>query len=159
VRIVVAAVGRLKSGPERELFDRFFDRAGRAGQQLGLTVDLREIPESTARQAATRKSAEAEALLALLPSGAIVAALDEHGTVTDSRAFAERIAKWRDSGVRDLAFVVGGADGLAEAAIDRADLTIAFGRMTWPHQLVRIMLAEQLYRAVTILAGHPYHRA
>jgi 23S rRNA (pseudouridine1915-N3)-methyltransferase len=159
VRIVVAAVGRLKAGPERELFGRFFDRAGRAGRPLGLTVDLRETAESTARQAATRKSAEAEALLALLPSGATIVALDERGTLTDSRAFAERIAKWRDSGVRDLAFVVGGADGLAEAAIDRADLTIAFGRMTWPHQLVRIMLAEQLYRAVTILAGHPYHRA
>jgi len=158
VRIVVAAVGRLKAGPERALFDRFLERADRAGRHLGLAVDCREIPESAARQADARKEAEATALLGALPVAGIVVALDEHGKAVDSRSFAKRIANWRDSGSSDLTFLIGGPDGLGAAALDRADLRLAFGTMTWPHQLVRVMLAEQLYRAVTILSGHPYHR-
>jgi 23S rRNA (pseudouridine1915-N3)-methyltransferase len=156
--MTIAAVGRLKAGPERALFDRYFERADRAGRQLGLACDLREIPESTARQAAARKNAEADAILATLPAGAVIVALDEHGKAVDSRVFADRLAGWRDSGSRDVVFLVGGADGLGRAAVDRADLKLGFGAMTWPHQLARIMLAEQLYRAVTILSGHPYHR-
>ncbi|MCB1489984.1 MAG: 23S rRNA (pseudouridine(1915)-N(3))-methyltransferase RlmH [Bauldia sp.] len=158
MKIVVAAIGRLKAGPERILLDRYLDRAARAGRQLGLTFDFRELPESNARQSTARKEAEAESLATLLPPGAVVVVLDEAGKGLDSRALADRIAGWRDSGTRDLVFVIGGPDGLAPGLIGRADLRLAFGAMTWPHQLVRIMLAEQLYRTVTILSGHPYHR-
>lgn len=158
MKITIAAVGRLKAGPERALLDRFVGRADRAGRALGLAVDLREIPESAARQADTRKDAEAKALLAALPASGVVVALDEHGKAVDSRGFAGQMAKWRDSGAAALTFLIGGPDGLGAPALDRADLRLAFGRMTWPHQLVRVMLAEQLYRAVTILSGHPYHR-
>ena len=158
MRITIAAVGRLKAGPERELFDRFLERADRAGRQLGLAVDSREIAESAARQVEARKDAEAKALLGALPATGTVVALDEHGKAIDSRGFAERIAKWRDSGSGHLTFLIGGPDGLGAPALGRADLRLAFGAMTWPHQLVRVMLAEQLYRAVTILSGHPDHR-
>lgn len=140
------------------MFDRFLERARHAGRQLGLAVDSREITESAARQVEARKDAEAKALLGALPVAGTVVALDEHGTAMDSRGFAERIAKWRDSGSGDLTLLIGGPDGLGAAALDRAALRLAFGKMTWPHQLVRVMLAEQLYRAVTILSGHPYHR-
>jgi 23S rRNA (pseudouridine1915-N3)-methyltransferase len=158
VKIVVAAIGRLKAGPERVLLDRYLARASKAGRQLGLTFDFRELPESNARQSPARKDAEAASLAALLPAGAVLVVLDEAGKGLDSRSLADRIAEWRDSGTRDLVFVIGGPDGLAPDLTGRADLRLAFGPMTWPHQLVRIMLAEQLYRAVTILSGHPYHR-
>jgi 23S rRNA (pseudouridine1915-N3)-methyltransferase len=159
VKVTVVAVGRLKAGAERELLDRYRDRAARAGRQLGLTFDAREIPESSARSADGRKAEEAAAMLAAVPgSGAVLVALDERGKPLDSRGFAVRIAAWRDAGTKDLAVLIGGADGLGPAVLDRADLRLAFGTMTWPHQLVRILLAEQLYRAVTILSGHPYHR-
>ena len=158
MKVVVAAISRLKAGPERVLLDRYVDRAARAGRQLGLTFDLRELPESSARQASERKQAEGESLAALLPPGALLVVLDEGGRSLDSRSFAGKIAEWRDSGARDLVFAIGGPDGLAPDLIARADLRLAFGAVTWPHQLVRIMLAEQLYRTVTILSGHPYHR-
>lgn len=158
MKITVVAVGRLKTGPERDLLDRYRDRAGRAGRQLGLTFDAREIPESSARSAAARKDEEAAAILASLAPGASLVALDEGGKSLDSRGFAARIATWRDAGAKDMAIAIGGADGLGSAVIDRADLRLAFGAMTWPHQIVRILIAEQLYRAVTILSGHPYHR-
>ncbi|MFL5332304.1 MAG: 23S rRNA (pseudouridine(1915)-N(3))-methyltransferase RlmH [Geminicoccaceae bacterium] len=106
-----------------------------------------------------RKEAEAALLLAASPPGAIVVALDERGRDHSSGELAERLAMWRDQGRRSAAFLIGGPDGLAEAALAAADLRFAFGRQTWPHRLVRVMLAEQLYRATTILAGHPYHRA
>ena len=158
VKVTVIAVGRLKSGPERELLERYRDRAERAGRQLGLGFDLREIPESNARNPETRKAEEAAGILAAVPAGAVLGALDERGKPLDSRGFADRLAAWRDAGTRDVAAVIGGADGLGAAVGDKADLRLAFGAMTWPHQLVRILLAEQLYRAVTILSGHPYHR-
>jgi 23S rRNA (pseudouridine1915-N3)-methyltransferase len=158
VKVTVLAVGRLKAGAERELFDRYRDRADRAGRQLGLSVELRELPEGSARNPETRKAEEATAILAAVPTGAALIALDERGKPLDSRGFADRLAAWRDGGARDLAIVIGGADGLGPAVGDKADLRLAFGAMTWPHQLVRILLAEQLYRAVTILSGHPYHR-
>ena len=158
MKISVLAVGRLKSGPERELHDRYRERAVRAGRALGIGLDVREIAESSARNPATRKDEEAALILAALPSGATPVALDERGRALDSRAFADRIAGWRDSGVRDLGIAIGGADGLGDAVLERADLRLAFGAMTWPHQVVRILLAEQVYRAVTILSGHPYHR-
>jgi 23S rRNA (pseudouridine1915-N3)-methyltransferase len=158
VKVTVVAVGRLKAGPERELLDRYRDRASRAGRQLGLTFDSREIPESNARSVDSRKDEEAALILAAVPHGSILIALDERGKPLDSRGFADRLAAWRDAGTKDLAVVIGGADGLGPAVLGKADLRLAFGAMTWPHQIVRILLAEQLYRAVTILSGHPYHR-
>ncbi|MCB1502608.1 MAG: 23S rRNA (pseudouridine(1915)-N(3))-methyltransferase RlmH [Bauldia sp.] len=158
MKVTILAIGRLKAGPERELLERYLDRATRAGRSLSLTFDVRELPESAARSAAVRKDEEAAAILAALPPGAAVVVLDERGRTLDSRSFADRIAAWRDGGARDVAVAIGGADGLGAAMLDRADLRLAFGAMTWPHQIVRILLAEQLYRAVTILSGHPYHR-
>ncbi|MEX0851677.1 MAG: 23S rRNA (pseudouridine(1915)-N(3))-methyltransferase RlmH [Bauldia sp.] len=158
MRITVTAIGRLKAGPERLLFQRYFDRAAKAGRGLGLTFAVREFPESRAARPAARMSDEAAAILKALPSDATLVALDETGTNLDSHGFAGRLAKWRQAGVADLAFAIGGADGQGAAVAERADLRLALGSLTWPHQLVRVMLAEQLYRAVTILTGHPYHR-
>lgn len=158
MKVTVAAVGRLKAGPEREIFDRFVKRAEAAGRRLGLSFTFRELPESRASSPAARKEQEAAALLAGLPADAAVVALDETGRSLDSQAFAARIATWRDGGKQEVAFVIGGPDGLGPSVLGRAEMRLAFGAMTWPHQLARLMLAEQLYRAVTILAGHPYHR-
>jgi 23S rRNA (pseudouridine1915-N3)-methyltransferase len=158
VRVTIAAVGRMKSGPERDLFDRFLDRADQSGSRIGLSFGLREYPENAAGDAPTRKARESSAMLAALPGKGALVALDEKGKSLDSRTFAARLGNWRDSGVEDVTFAVGGPDGLGAEVLDRADLRLAFGAMTWPHQLVRLMLAEQLYRAVTILSGHPYHR-
>ena len=119
---------------------------------------LHEFPEGRAGSAEARKDEEAATLLAKSPRDAVVLVLDEHGTALGSAAFAERLRAWRDGGKSDVSIVIGGPDGLGKAIADRAALRLAFGAMTWPHQLVRIMLAEQLYRAVTILSGHPYHR-
>ncbi len=158
MHVTIAAVGRLKAGPERALLERFLDRAGKGARPLGLTVAVREFPESRATTTVARMEQEAAAILATIPAGATVVALDEAGTPLASRALAGRISGWREHAVADLVFVIGGADGLGKAVSDRADLRLAFGPATWPHQLVRIMLAEQLYRVVTILTGHPYHR-
>jgi len=156
--ITIAAVGKLKAGAERELFDRFFERAGAAGRRLGLTFAVRELAESRAGSAPTRQGEEAAAILAMVAPGNALCALDEGGKSLASRAFADRIAGWRDGGTGGVIFAIGGADGHGKALITRANLSLAFGQMTWPHQLARVMLAEQLYRAVTILSGHPYHR-
>jgi 23S rRNA (pseudouridine1915-N3)-methyltransferase len=157
MRITIAAVGRLK-GPERELVERYADRADKAGRQLALRVSVREIPESRAGTAIARKQQEAEALVAALPAGARLVALDETGKSLDSTAFADEIAAWRDGGTADLVLAIGGPDGHGDALLAGAAFRLSFGRMTWPHQIARLMAAEQVYRAVTILAGHPYHR-
>lgn len=158
MRILIAAVGRMKQGPERELVSRYLDRARAAGKPLALThFDVVEQAESRAAMAEQRKEDEARALLAAMPDSVIIA-LDEHGQTMPSSALAARIARWRDDGRANLGFVIGGADGLAPSLRQRAELTLSFSPLTWPHQLVRIMLAEQLYRATTILSGHPYHR-
>jgi 23S rRNA (pseudouridine1915-N3)-methyltransferase len=153
--ITIAAVGKLKAGPERELYDRYVERAAAAGRGLGLTFTTREFSESRAATVPARKDQEADALLGV---GGVTIALDEHGKTLDSRAFAGRLAKWRDDGTGGLTFALGGPDGHGPALLQKSALRLAFGPMTWPHQLARIMLAEQLYRAVTILSGHPYHR-
>jgi 23S rRNA (pseudouridine1915-N3)-methyltransferase len=153
--ITIAAVGKLKAGPERELYDRYVERAAAAGRSLGLTFTTREFTESRAAAAEARKAQEAESLLG---AGGVIVALDERGKTLDSRAFAERLARWRDDGASGLTFALGGPDGHGPALLQKSALRLAFGPMTWPHQLARIMLAEQLYRAVTILSGHPYHR-
>lgn len=158
MRLHIAAIGRMKQGPERELVSRYLDRAVASGKPLGLTgFEVSEFPESRASSAASRKSDEARALAAALPEG-IVVALDERGKTLGSEDLARRIARWRDDGKAAASFVIGGADGLDPAFVSTADLTLSFSPLTWPHQLVRIMLAEQLYRATTILSGHPYHR-
>jgi 23S rRNA (pseudouridine1915-N3)-methyltransferase len=159
VRVTIAAVGRMKSGPERDLLDRYVDRAAKQGRSLGITrVDVREIAESRAARAEDRKAEEAAGLIAGLAEGTAVIVLDEVGQTMGSEAFAVFVGARIDAG-RDLAVLIGGADGHGEAARGRAELVLAFGAMTWPHQIVRILAAEQIYRATTIIAGHPYHRA
>ena len=158
MKVTIAAVGRLKSGPERELASRYVERAAAAGKRLGLSFLVHEFPESQAANAATRKDQEAAAILGRISPYAVFIVLDEGGKTLDSMTLAQSLAKWRDAGSGEAVFVIGGADGHGKAVLDRATLRLAFGAMTWPHQLVRVMLAEQLYRAVTILSGHPYHR-
>ncbi|MDF2797625.1 MAG: rlmH [Devosia sp.] len=158
MRVSIAAVGRMKAGPEREMVSRYLDRAAGSGKPLALTgFDVTELTESRASAAATRKSEEARALRAAIPAGVVVA-LDERGKSIGSEAFAALVGRWRDEGRPAVSFVVGGADGLDPDFVKSADLVLSFSPLTWPHQLVRIMLAEQLYRVTTILSGHPYHR-
>jgi 23S rRNA (pseudouridine1915-N3)-methyltransferase len=160
MRIVVAAIGRLKQGPERDLAERYCKRAADVGRGVGFRgVEIVEIRESKAREADKRVIEESIALANIIPEGAICIVLDERGESLDSVTLTDRIKRWRDAGRPAAAFVIGGADGLGDALRDRADLTLAFGAATWPHQLVRIMLLEQIYRSATLLAGHPYHRA
>lgn len=147
------AVGRLGRTPESELVRNYLERATAAGRALGLgPVELVEVEPRK-----PGKASEAEALRPHL-AGARVVACDEHGRALGSRAFAQEIARLRDEGQRRAAFVIGGADGLDPALVAEADATLAFGPQTWPHALARVMLAEQIYRAATILAGGPYHR-
>jgi len=160
VRLQILCVGRLKAGPERQLIARYSERIGPAGRAVGLgPVDLREIAESSARRPDDRKIDEALRLAALLPEGSALWVLDEKGANLTSEDFARDLAKLRDDGAASLAFAVGGADGLDASLRQRANRTIAFGAMTLPHQIVRVLLLEQLYRAATIMSGHPYHRA
>ncbi|WP_337267902.1 23S rRNA (pseudouridine(1915)-N(3))-methyltransferase RlmH [Oryzifoliimicrobium ureilyticus] len=160
MRITVFAVGRLKSGPEKDLAGRYFDRLSKSAAPLGLEfVRVIEVAESRAGNAETRKREEAVMLRKALPDGAVLVLLDERGKAMDSEAFARTIETYRDQGKRDLMIAIGGADGLDLSLHDEADASLCFGKMTWPHQIVRILLGEQLYRATTILSGHPYHRA
>jgi 23S rRNA (pseudouridine1915-N3)-methyltransferase len=160
MRIIVAAVGRQKKGPEQDLAERYRKRAADAGRGIGLRgVEILEIRESKAREVEKRVMEEAIALTTLIPDGAVIIALDERGENLDSVTLTDRLKRWRDAGRPTAVFVIGGADGLGASLRDRADLKLAFGAATWPHQLVRIMLLEQVYRAATLLAGHPYHRA
>ena len=159
MRIMVIAVGRLKQGPERELADRYATRFDDAGRKLGFRgLEVRELPESRARDTATRIAEEAAAIAALMREKSVLVALDEHGESIDSSAFARHLGRWRDESIANAIFVIGGADGLSPELQRKAKLRLAFGKATWPHQLVRVLLLEQIYRAATILAGHPYHR-
>jgi 23S rRNA (pseudouridine1915-N3)-methyltransferase len=159
MRIAVHAVGRMKSGPERELAARYFDRFAKAGPAIGLTLaPLMEIAESRAATAEMRKREEAAKPLTLKQAGTRLVLLDERGEMTDSQGFAKMIADARDGGLREVAFCIGGPDGHDASLRANAGLLIAFGRLTLPHQIARILLAEQLYRAATIISGHPYHR-
>ena len=151
MRIEIIAVGRARAGPERDLYNEWLRR-------IRWPVNLREVEEKRPLPAARLKAREAELLLAALPGDAPLVALDETGRDLSSQAFAERLGDWRDGGRQDIAFVIGGAGGLDPVVTGRADLVLSFGRQTWPHMLVRAMLAEQIYRAQQILAGHPYHR-
>jgi 23S rRNA (pseudouridine1915-N3)-methyltransferase len=159
MRVIVIAVGRLKQGPERELAERYRERFEDIGRKLGFRgLEIHEISESRARDAATRMAEEAAAISAQVPEKCALIALDEGGKSIDSAAFAAHLAGFRDAG-KHIIFVIGGADGLSPELRRKAKLVIAFGAATWPHQMVRVMLLEQIYRAATILAGHPYHRA
>jgi 23S rRNA (pseudouridine1915-N3)-methyltransferase len=160
MRVVVVAIGRLKQGPERELAERYRERFDEIGRKLGFRgLEIHEIPESRARDAATRMSEEAAAMSALIPEKSVLVTLDERGENIDSAGFARHLGRWRDQGNANTIFAIGGADGLSPDLQRKAKLRIAFGSATWPHQMVRVMLLEQIYRAATILAGHPYHRA
>ena len=160
MRLLIAAVGRLKQGPERDLFAHYLDRASAVGRKLALSpLDVVEIAEAKGATPHARMEAEAELLLAKRPSSYKLICLDRSGTQLGSEAFAQSLAKFRDGGAQGLAFFVGGADGLGLNALFKADLVLSLGPMTLPHGLARIVLAEQIYRAITILAGHPYHRA
>jgi 23S rRNA (pseudouridine1915-N3)-methyltransferase len=159
VRLLLLAVGRLKDGPERELFQRYMQRSRAAARSVGISdiTDI-EIEESRARQPEQRKRAEGEALAARLPSGARTLVLDERGPSLSSERWARLVTGSRDGGDAVLCFVLGGADGLSADLLDRHD-AVSFGAATLPHQLVRVLVAEQIYRVTTILSGHPYHRA
>jgi 23S rRNA (pseudouridine1915-N3)-methyltransferase len=160
MRLVVIAIGRMKQGPERELADRYRERFDETGRKLGFRgLEIHEIPESRARDAATRIAEEAGAIAAAIAEKSVLVALDERGENVDSTAFSRYLGGWRDQGNASTIFMIGGADGLSPELRHKAKLSIAFGSATWPHQMVRIMLLEQLYRAATILAGHPYHRS
>jgi 23S rRNA (pseudouridine1915-N3)-methyltransferase len=159
MRVVVIAIGRLKQGPERELVERYRGRFDDIGRKLGFRgLEIHEISESRARDAATRIAEEAAAISALLPEKYVLVTLDERGDNVDSASFAGHLGRWRDQSAANTIFVIGGADGLSPELQRKAKLRIAFGSATWPHQMVRVMLLEQIYRAATILAGHPYHR-
>ncbi|WP_163848665.1 23S rRNA (pseudouridine(1915)-N(3))-methyltransferase RlmH [Pseudooceanicola aestuarii] len=156
MRVQICAIGRLKSGPEKALIDDYLTRFDRTGRALGLGPAT--VVEGDERKGGSM-SAEATLLRRTLPEGATLVALDERGMTLTSPQFAEMLAGCRDNGTRDCAFVIGGADGIDPALRAQADRLISFGRMVWPHMLARVMLSEQLYRAATILAGGPYHRA
>ncbi|MBM3600258.1 MAG: 23S rRNA (pseudouridine(1915)-N(3))-methyltransferase RlmH [Alphaproteobacteria bacterium] len=152
MRILVAAVGRARaSEPARALADDYASR-------LRWPITFREVEERRKLPTARRIGREGELLLALVPESAVIVALDERGRQLASIAFADKLRKWQERGIGDLAFMIGGADGHADAVRQRAELVLSLGTMTWPHLLVRALLAEQLYRAQTILDGHPYHR-
>ena len=158
MRLTILAVGRLKSGPERELVERYVKRIAGISRPLGLSgPDLIELSESRARREDDRKAEEAATLLAKAGSSVLLV-FDERGTSPSSEALAERVRAWRDEGRSGLTCIVGGPDGLDAKVRQRADWVISFGALTMPHQIVRVLVVEQLYRVLTILAGHPYHR-
>jgi len=149
--IVIVAVGRAKAGPILALCEEYRRR-------IPFSVEIREVEERRPLSGGERKAREGGLLLAAIPDGALIVTLDERGKAFDSAAFARQFAAWRERS-QTLAFVIGGADGLTEAVLEKSAARLAFGAMTWPHMLVRAMLLEQIYRAHTILTGHPYHRA
>jgi 23S rRNA (pseudouridine1915-N3)-methyltransferase len=160
MKVSVHAVGRMKAGPERELADRYFGRFTKAAPAIGLEfAGVGEIPESRAGSPAERQRDEAARLRERIGADSTLILLDERGKNFSSEEFAEKLRAMRDQGGRSVAIVIGGPDGHEASLRESAALTLSFGRLTWPHQFARVMLAEQLYRAATILSGHPYHRA
>jgi 23S rRNA (pseudouridine1915-N3)-methyltransferase len=158
MRLCLLAVGRLKDGPERALCERYAGRIQDSGRSLGFAgLDLVELPESRARRAEDRKAEEAASIRGRRQAGHLIV-LDERGRSLGSEAFAAHLGRSRDAGAGSLNLVIGGADGVEAALRDEADMALSFGALTIPHQLVRVLVLEQLYRALTILGGHPYHR-
>jgi 23S rRNA (pseudouridine1915-N3)-methyltransferase len=159
VKLHILAIGRLKGEAESSLVEDYLKRLRGLARRAGMTrIDMREFPESRAQTAAERMRAEGFTLSEALPPDAVTVVLDERGKSISSEDFARRLARLRDEGAGDVAFLIGGPDGHGEELRKKAALLLSFGGMTWPHRLVRVMLAEQIYRAVTILVKHPYHR-
>jgi 23S rRNA (pseudouridine1915-N3)-methyltransferase len=155
MRIHLCVVGRLRAGPEADLIADYLKRFDRTGRALGLgPAVVHEVEDKKGGG----KPAEAALLRKALPAGAVICALDERGRVMTSPEFAQALAKRRDQGAQDMAFVIGGADGIDPDLVAEADMVLSFGQMVWPHMLARVMLTEQLYRPASILAGSPYHR-
>jgi 23S rRNA (pseudouridine1915-N3)-methyltransferase len=152
LKLTIACIGRAGRGPERDLYEHY---AGR----IRWPLTLRELEEKKKLPPAELIRREGDLLLGAVPDKAVLVALDRRGKVLDSEAFAKRLERWRDDGVADIAFLIGGADGHGEPLLEKASLVLSFGAMTWPHLLARAMLAEQIYRTQQLLAGHPYHRA
>jgi 23S rRNA (pseudouridine1915-N3)-methyltransferase len=150
MRFLILAVGRQKAGPLKELEHHYASR-------ITLPLVIREVEERRKLTPLELKAREAELLLAAVPKGATLVALDDKGETLSSVAFARRLGQWREAGT-DLAFIIGGAEGLADTILEKAKVALSLGAMTWPHLLARLMLLEQIYRAQQILAGHPYHR-
>ncbi|NOX40256.1 MAG: 23S rRNA (pseudouridine(1915)-N(3))-methyltransferase RlmH [Alphaproteobacteria bacterium] len=156
MRVHICAVGRLRQGPARDLIDDYLGRFDKSGRALGLgPAQIIEVEDKKGGGMA----GEGALLGRAVPKGALICTMDERGRVMSSPEFAQLLAGWRDQGRQDLAFVIGGADGIDQSLRAKADASLSFGKMVWPHMLVRVMLAEQLYRAASILAGAPYHRA
>jgi 23S rRNA (pseudouridine1915-N3)-methyltransferase len=152
LKLTIACVGRAGRGPERDLYEHY-------AQRIRWPLALREVEEKRKLPPPQLMAREGALLLEAVPAGAVLVALDRRGRTLDSAGFAARLARWRDDSVSDLAFLIGGADGHDETLLGKAALGLSFGPMTWPHLLARAMLAEQIYRAQQLLAGHPYHRA
>jgi 23S rRNA (pseudouridine1915-N3)-methyltransferase len=160
MRLIILSVGRLKPGPEQQLAERYRVRFNDIGRRLGFRgLEIQELAESRARDAATRMVEEEAAMTAAIPPKSTLVALDPRGENLDSESFARQLSRLRDAQVPAAIFLIGGADGLSPELRGKVQAMVAFGCATWPHQLVRVMLLEQLYRTATILAGHPYHRA
>jgi len=152
MKLTIAAIGRAGRGPERDLYEHYAAR-------IRWPLALRELEEKRKLPPPELMRREGDLLLDAAPAGAVLVALDRRGKTIDSETFAHRLARWRDDSVADIAFLIGGADGHAEPLLEKATFVLSFGAMTWPHQLARAMLAEQIYRSQQLLAGHPYHRA
>ena len=160
MKLTIAAVGRLKAGPEKLLADDYVKPAEGMGRKAGISaIRVQDFSESQASSAAARMAEEARILASAVPPRSFSIVLDERGKAVASEAFAGLMQRQLDHGSSDMTFVIGGPDGHAPETRERADLLLSFGPMTWPHRLVRVMLFEQIYRAVTIMTGHPYHRA
>jgi 23S rRNA (pseudouridine1915-N3)-methyltransferase len=154
MKITICAVGRLRKGPERELIDDYLKRFEKSGRAFGLgPASVVEVEDKKG----LGQSAEADLLSRAIPDGSVIVTLDERGSLISSPEFATKLQGWRDQ-ARDVAFVIGGADGIDPSLRSRAEFSISFGKMVWPHMLARVMLAEQIYRAGQIIAGTPYHR-
>ncbi|MGH1576743.1 23S rRNA (pseudouridine(1915)-N(3))-methyltransferase RlmH [Planktotalea sp.] len=155
MKVHICAVGRMRAGPEKTLFDDYHKRFERTGRGLGLgPLSVLEVEDKKN----LGMGAEAALLDRAIPKGSVICAMDERGTVMSSPKFADKLGGWRDAGRADLTFIIGGADGIDPSLRARADFKLSFGSMVWPHMLARVMLAEQLYRAASILSGSPYHR-
>ena len=160
MQLKLFCVGRLKAGPERQLVDRYLDRLAKSGPQCGLSFGgTTEIVESRAKEANTRKAEESARCLQMVEvPGTVLLLIDERGKTPSSLQFAEQIGHMRDLGTQTLVAAIGGPDGHDPKLLEQAKLVVALGKLTWPHQIARVLVAEQLYRASTILNNHPYHR-
>ncbi len=160
MQIHIGAIGRLKNGPEKQLAAQYFDRVKKSGRAVGITgLDIKEYPESQNSTDVQRKAQEAEKLLAGCPPQSVLIVLDEFGKDDSSVEFSTMLAELKDGGTQSVSFLIGGPDGHDAQLLEKATRKMAMGKKTWPHRLVRIMLAEQIYRAITIMQNHPYHRA